>query len=101
MKTIVCLCCLVTLFVGTAARADDVADLIRQLKDRDPGTRRDAASGLAEMGSAAKPAVSALTVALKDKDLFVRRFAAKALGNIGPDAKAALPALNKLLKDEK
>jgi HEAT repeat protein len=63
--------------------------------------RRSAAKALAESGTEAKQAVSALTQALKDKDLFVRRFAAQALGKVGPDAKAAVPELAALLKNNK
>src|SRR5947207_930611 len=61
------------LVVAGSGLAEGVPDLIQQLKDREAGTRRDAASALADLGPQAKPAVPALILALKDKDLYVRR----------------------------
>jgi HEAT repeat protein len=89
------------LFVSVAARCEDIAALVKQLKDPDPEKRRAAAKVLSEAGQDAKPAVAALAQALRDKDLFVRRFAAQALGELGSDAKSAAPALAVAVKDEK
>jgi HEAT repeat protein len=91
----------VFLCVASAARAADVDELIKQLKDKDTDTRRAAAKALGDSGTNAKPAVNALAAALKDSDLFVRRFSAQALGEIGPDAKDAAPGLGAILKDGK
>ncbi len=91
----------VTLCLTLSAQAADVDGLIKQLKDSDPDTRRNAAKQLADSGAEAKPAVPVLIAALKDSDLFVRRFSAQALGAIGEDARPALPALEKVLKDQK
>src|SRR5438270_4340032 len=88
------------LFLGVAARGEDIHALIKQLKDPDPEKRRAAAKVLSEAGQDAKPAVAALAQALRDKDLFVRRFAAQALGELGSDAKSAVPALAAAVRDE-
>jgi HEAT repeat protein len=84
---------------GTGAA--DVPALVKQLKSTDPDARRAAAKELGEVGSDAKPAITALSGALSDKDLFVRRFAAQALGEIGPDARSAVKPLTEALKDSK
>src|SRR5436309_7419196 len=84
----------------TPAHADDAATLAKELKNKDPDVRRNAAQQLSEMGADAKPALSSLIEAVKsDKDIFVRRFAAKAIGGIGPDAKSAVPALTTAMHD--
>lgn len=85
----------------SSARGADVADLIKQLKDRDSDTRRAAAKALGEAGGDAKVVVPALVGALKDRDRFVRRFAAQSLGDLGPEASAAVPALRKALDDSR
>ena len=85
---------LAALFVA----ADDVPQLVKQLKSGDVDARRSAAKGLGELGSGAKEAVPALIEALKDNDRFVRRFAAQALGEVGPAARSAVPTLNGLLR---
>jgi HEAT repeat protein len=88
--------------LGTAlAVADQVPDLIKQLKTGDAEARRNAAKALGESGSDAKEAVGALGVALRDSDRYVRRFAAQSLGEIGPAAKPAVPALSALLREGK
>ena len=71
----------------------DVADLVRDLKDVDPGVRRDACSKLVRMGPKGRLAVPALTEALNDDVDKVRTAAAGALGGMGPAAKAAVPAI--------
>ncbi len=98
-KTAAVVCALLALAV--AARAQDVNELVKQLKSRDEEQRRVAARSLGEMGADAKSAVPALAAALKDDDLFVRRFAAHSLGEVGPDAKSAVPALKAALGDAK
>ena len=102
MKTLLPLSCVcAALSLAAPARAADVNELVQQLQSVDSGSRREAASALADLGAEAKPAVPALAQALRDKDLYVRRFAAKALGNLGADAQPAVPALAKALKDDK
>jgi HEAT repeat protein len=49
-------------------------------KDKDPGTRSEAAQALREIGPGAKAAVPALTELLNDKDWLVRKDAAAASG---------------------
>jgi HEAT repeat protein len=99
MRRLVAVFC-ATLFLAATARAADVDELIKQLKDKDSDVRRAAAKSLSEMGMEAKPALPALTKALKDDDKFVRRFSAQSIGELGADAKDAVPALkDALLKD--
>jgi HEAT repeat protein len=81
------------------AAADDVPELVKQLKDGDAEARRNAAKALGESGSAAREVVPALIAALRDGDRYVRRFAARSLGEMGPAAKPAVPALNAILRD--
>jgi HEAT repeat protein len=83
---------------ATAAMADDVSNLVKQLKSGDVEVRRTAAKALGDGGPSAKDAVPGLTEALRDSDLYVRRFAAQSLGQIGPAAKSAVPALSTILK---
>jgi len=93
---------IVGLAVFTASSgAEEVADLVRKLKDKDQEVRRAAARALAESGAAAKPAIPELIAALKDSDLYVRRFACQAFAAMGPEAKEAIPALSKALDDDK
>lgn len=76
--------------------ADEVADLILDLKDEDPAVRAGAA---VDLGSTHDPkAVDPLIEALRDGDPFVRWAAAGALGEIG-DPKAADPLVD-ALEDE-
>jgi HEAT repeat protein len=88
----------VALWAGVAT-ADEVSDLIKQLKSGDVDTRRSAARALGDSGAAAKEGVPALTDALRDSDLYVRRFAARSLGQIGAPAKSAVPALSTILRN--
>lgn len=83
---------------AATAGADEVSDLVRQLKSGDVDARRTAAKSLGEAGAGAASAVPALTSALRDGDLYVRRFAAQSLGEIGAGAKSAVPALTALLQ---
>ena len=84
---------------GVSAGQEDVSALIRELKDEDVQTRRNAAKALGEIGPGAKEVVPALIAALKDKDKEVRTSAAFALGQIGPAAKEAVPALEAAARD--
>ncbi len=55
---------------------------------------------LAKLGSAAEPAVPALTVALQDASPAIRAAACEALSQIGTPARVAFPALESALDDE-
>ena len=89
-------------FVALLSARANAPELIKKLSSKDNEVRREGASGLADLGKDAKPAIKPLVKALKDQDRFVRRFAAQALGNIGPDAaKDAIPGLTALLDDDK
>jgi HEAT repeat protein len=83
------------------AAADEVPELIKQLKEGDAEARRNAAKSLGESGSAAREVVPALIAALRDSDRYVRRFATRSLGELGPAAKPAVPALNAILREGK
>jgi len=82
-----------------AVLAEDVQDLVGQLKSPTADVRRDAAQALGKLGTEAKAAVPALIASLKDENMFVRRYSAQSLGKIGPAAKSAVPALTKSLED--
>jgi HEAT repeat protein len=85
--------------LSLTVHAADVNDLAGKLKSPDSDVRRAAAKELAGLGSAASPAVAALTAALGDRDRFVRRNAAEALGAIGTEAKSAVPRLALAVND--
>src|SRR5262249_50226105 len=92
-------------------RADEVIDvLIGGLRENPGHYYKEAASGLAHLGAAARTAVPALTEALKYTDvqdhfnyyagyLESRSAPFEALGHIGPTARSALPALREYLND--
>lgn len=61
---------------------DDVAALIKQLKDNDAAVRLKAAKTLGTMGAKAKPAIAALFEALKDPDEDVRSVVQNAIASI-------------------
>ena len=79
------------------ARLGAVEPLTQTLTSDDVRIRLQAGRALAEVGSAAVPA---LVKALKDGPLVRRRFAAFALARLGTDASEAAPALVKALADE-
>jgi HEAT repeat protein len=87
-----------------ASKEEEVVRYIKDLKSKDPATRRIAAEEIGKIGqvkaSAAKPAVQPLLGALKDKDEAVREAAATALSRLDEPAEV-VPALVKLLKDDK
>ncbi len=85
----------------TVSRADDVNELVKQLREGDNEARRGAARALADGKAESKEAVPALIKALKDQDAFVRRYSAQALGEIGPEARSAAIALTEALNDSR
>jgi HEAT repeat protein len=82
--------------IGTPTAVTSLGEMLR---DPDPELRKDAARGLARMGSDARAAVPQLIAALDDKDPEVRRHATRALGEIGPAASEAVPALVEELRE--
>src|SRR5436190_12259921 len=80
-------------------RQVSVAELAKELADRDPDVRFAVVLQLRRLGPKAADAVPALTKALRDRDLNVRSSAADALASIGPAAAPAVPALMEALKD--
>jgi HEAT repeat protein len=88
--------------VAPARGADDdpankakVAELIKNLDDRDAQIRHQAVKSLGDMGPKAKEAVPALIKTFGDPEL--RTYAFRALGAIGREAKETVPALIKTL----
>ena len=79
-----------------AARADDVASLIKQLGAWSNDKAKEASDELTAMG---KPVVSEVARALSSRSRRRGRFAARTLRQIGPDAADAIPALFESLKD--
>lgn len=76
--------------------AEDVPDLIAQLKHRNATKRAEAAYFLSQIGPEAAEAVPALAATLNDRSPEAVAAAAYALGKIGPDAKAAIEDLKRL-----
>ena len=62
---------------------DAIKQYVKNLRHKEAVVRINAASGLGELGSVAKPAVKPLIIALSDRHYWVRRAAVKSLGNIG------------------
>ncbi len=81
--------------LGAAA----LPQLLALLDDPRAPLRARAARLLGRLGSAAQPAVAALTGRLSDPDVQVRRVAARALGRLGPVAASAVPALQHAAED--
>jgi HEAT repeat protein len=73
---------------------------IDALQDRDPASRKKAATSLWLIGPEASAATPALLVALADPDDGVRQAAAKALGRCCPDTPAGSRGLLAALKDK-
>ncbi|HEX5136735.1 MAG TPA: HEAT repeat domain-containing protein [Planctomycetota bacterium] len=72
------------LLLSAVARADGGAvELMGQLRDPEPLKRYEAARGLRQLGTAARPALGALALALKDEAAWVRLEAGRALVAIG------------------
>lgn len=86
-------CVVVVVDHAPAALQDDqVAALVKQLKDKDEFVRLKAAKVLGTLGAAAKDAVPALTDALKDADADVREVAKQALAKVNAAVDAAMRA---------
>jgi HEAT repeat protein len=78
------------------AVAEEVASLdklVEQLGARENPVRREAATQLARLGPAAKPALPALIKALNDPDKQVWSIAIGAIARLGPEAADAVPTL--------
>lgn len=86
--------------LGVAAIRDAVSTLIKVLRSENIEARVNAARALGGMGTQAKIAEPALTVALYDKEARVRYSAATALVNLGGDIKTAFPHLLEALQSE-
>ena len=78
------------------ARANNLEDLIDQLKDKDPVKRYEAAVELGKLGDPA--AIPALMEALSDEDKYVSYWAASSLGDL--KALEAVPVLVENLNSE-
>jgi len=85
---------------ASASIKNAVSTLIQVLRSENPEARMSAARALGGMGTQAKIAEPALTVALYDKEAQVRYTAATAIANLGGDTKAALPLLQEALGNE-
>ncbi|MEO1184051.1 MAG: HEAT repeat domain-containing protein [Cyanobacteria bacterium J06636_27] len=85
---------------ATASIKNAVSTLIQVLLSENPEARISAARALGGMGTQARMAEPALTVALYDKEARVRYTAATALAHLGGDTKTALPILHEALEDE-
>ncbi len=81
-----------------AAEADDVDQLIKNLKDPDSDVRKEAAISLGNLGDV--KAVDALISALGDDNWSVRMVAAGALGDLG-DARALQPLIQAMNDEHK
>ncbi len=77
-----------------------VSTLIQVLRSENIEARVNAARALGGMGTIAKIAEPALTVALYDKEARVRYTAATAIANLGGDTSSALPLLHEALQNE-
>lgn len=85
---------------ATASIKNAVSTLIQVLRSENAEARMSAARALGGMGTQARMAEPALTVALYDKEAQVRYTAATAIANLGGDTKAALPLLQEALENE-
>lgn len=85
---------------GPKRTSTDIAQLMKNLEDKDAQVRTRAAVALGEVGTDAKMAVPSLVKALRESDEGTRRFVAEALDKIGPPAKADMGLLLSALKDK-
>lgn len=83
-----------------AAEPADVDVLIRELRAIKIERRAQAAEALGQLGSAAAPAVRALTAGLYDPSPVVKIEVLVALRHIGPAARGAVPDLVKIIQGE-
>src|SRR5262245_42454869 len=99
LREFVTIACVLTIASSAAFAADskdEIANLVKQLKDKDASTRSRAARALEKIDPSAKDAVPVLIDALKEKqDVTIPPVAAKALGRLGS---AAVPALTEALE---
>ena len=86
--------------IAVDAGPEELSKLIEALKSDDDEVEARAAARLAAMGTAAAPAVEALTAELEDENPQTRAQAAKALGRIGDAAKPAAKALARAIADK-
>src|SRR5262245_27646495 len=97
-------CCLVLMlpagFADEAARKE-VANLIKQLDDKNDEKRIEALQELPRYGAEAKSALPAIGKALKSGSDEVRREAGKTLSRLGTHALDAIPDLIEALKKDK
>ena len=92
---------LAALLLISPALAQDAATFAKQLADADAAKREAAATGLAELGPQALPALEELLAATKDKAFKVRVASVRALVAIGPKASEAChERLLELLQDK-
>src|SRR5262249_15267903 len=97
------------LALSLAQAADDdppvkeksIAELKKDLTDKDVITRRKAARAFNSDPKAAEKAIKELTAATSDKDLAVRFYSLGALGRLGEAGKPAIPTLVGVLKQGK
>lgn len=95
------LTCMALVGIGEPVWAtEEITSLIKDLKDKDPQARSEAARALGMMGSAARTALPPLLAALDDPHEDVRSYAVFALGRLGIASKEVTYALINMLKDE-
>ena len=94
------LVCLTLTLFASAARADQVADLVAKLDSAVGDELYATVDDLGRLGAAAAPASPQLIEMLGDDDVELRRRAARALGAVGPAAQNAVGPLAASLKDE-
>jgi HEAT repeat protein len=82
--------------VACRTREDKVADLVADLRSKNPSVSDQAVRQFVMMG---EPAVPVLIPMLKDPETRVRSAAASALWGLGPAKRAAVPALAEALAD--
>jgi HEAT repeat protein len=79
--------------VCTFVQADDIDQLVAQLKDKHPSKSAEAAQALAALGTAAEPAIPDLVEALADERVASRNDYFAAPSTVGSYASAALVAI--------
>lgn len=84
-----------------AENAPSIDQLVEQLGAREVPIRREAATQLAKLGAAAKPALPTLITALGDSDKQVWSIAIGVIASLGPDAAEAIPTLLENLDSRK
>jgi HEAT repeat protein len=103
-----CVAAVLILLVGSLVQAQNnpsyegktLKEWVKQLQDKSPERRQEAAFALGQMTYRGAPAVPALREALKDSAVSVRAEAADSLGRIGGASREATPALLDILKKD-